>query len=163
PAPSGRRLKARIFWLHDSPLATGASVSVRIGSAETRGAITKIWNVLDPGDQSAASRDAASWRLRPSEPVIGPAEGGTRWPGYAGQNHLKQNHIGDVEIALANPIAADQYEANPRIGRIVLDVGGYIAGGGLVLALDDESQTIAVAAEKSRALAVRAASLDRAL
>src|SRR5262249_15262285 len=63
PAPSGRRLKARIFWLHDSPLATGASVSVRIGSAETRGAITKIWNVLDPGDQSAASRDAASWRV----------------------------------------------------------------------------------------------------
>jgi phosphoadenylyl-sulfate reductase (thioredoxin) len=163
PAPSGRRLKARLFWLHDSPLAAGAAVSVRIGSAETRGTITKIGNVLDPGDRSAANRDAASGRLRPSEPVIGPAEGGTRWTGYAGQNHLKQNHIGDVEIALANPIAADQYEANPRTGRIVLDVGGYIAGGGLVLALDDESQTIAVAAEKSQALAARAASLDRAL
>jgi phosphoadenylyl-sulfate reductase (thioredoxin) len=162
-APQGRRLKARIFWLHDTPLAAGASVSVRTGSAETRGAITKIENVLDPGDQSAANRDAASGRLRPSEPVIGSAEGGTRWTGYAGQNHLKQNHIGDVEIALANPIAADQYEANPRTGRIVLDVGGYIAGGGLVLALDDKSQTTPVAAEKSRALAVRAASLDRAL
>jgi phosphoadenylyl-sulfate reductase (thioredoxin) len=162
-APSGRRLKARIFWLHDSPLATGASVSVRIGSAETRGTIAKIGNMLDPGDQSAANRDDASGRLRPSEPVIGPAEGGTRWTGYGGQNHLKQNHIGDVEIALADPIAADQYEASPRTGRIVLDVGGYIAGGGLVLALDDESQTIAVAAEKSQALAARAASLDRAL
>jgi len=163
PCSSGRRLKARIFWLHDTPLAAGASVSVRIGSAETRGAITKIWNVLDPGDQPAPNRDAASGRLRPSDPVIGPAEGGTRWTGYSGQNHLRQNHIGDVEIALANAIAADQYEANPRTGRIVLDVGGYIAGGGLVLALDDESQTIAVAAEKSRALAVRAASLDRTL
>ncbi len=138
-APSGRRLKARIFWLHDSPLATGASVSVRIGSAETRGTIAKIGNVLDPGDQSAANRDAG------------------------GQNHLKQNHIGDVEITLADPIAADQYEASPRTGRIVLDVGGYIAGGGLVLALDDESQTFPVAAEKSQALAARAASLDRAL
>jgi sulfate adenylyltransferase large subunit/phosphoadenylyl-sulfate reductase (thioredoxin) len=138
-APSGLRLKARIFWLHDTPLAAGASVSVRLGSAETRGAITKIGNVLDPGDQSAVNDD----------PV--------------GQNHVRQNHIGDVEIALANPIAADQYEANPRTGRIVLDVGGYIAGGGLVLALDDGSQTVSVAAEKSQALAARAASLDRAL
>jgi sulfate adenylyltransferase large subunit/phosphoadenylyl-sulfate reductase (thioredoxin) len=136
-APSGRRLKARVFWLHDSPLATGASVSVRIGSAETRGTIAKIGNMLDPGDQSAANRDAVG--------------------------HLKQNHIGDVEITLADPIAADQYEVSPRTGRIVLDVGGYIAGGGLVLALDDESQTFAVAAEKSQALAARAASLDRAL
>jgi sulfate adenylyltransferase large subunit/phosphoadenylyl-sulfate reductase (thioredoxin) len=138
-APSGLRLKARIFWLHDTPLAAGASVSVRLGTAETRGSITKIGNVLDPGDQSAVNDD----------PV--------------GQNHLRQNHIGDVEIALANPIAADQYEANPRTGRIVLDVGGYIAGGGLVLALDDGSQTVSVAAEKSQALAARAASLDRAL
>jgi len=138
-APSGLRLKARVFWLHDTPLAVGASVSVRMGSAETRGAITKIGNVFDPGDQSAANRDTV------------------------GQNHLRPNHIGDVEIALANPIAADQYEANPRTGRIVLDVGGYIAGGGLVLALDDGSQTFPVAAEKSQALAARAASLDRAL
>jgi thioredoxin-dependent adenylylsulfate APS reductase len=138
-APSGLRLKARIFWLHDSPLATGASVSVRLGSAETRGAITKIGNVVDPGDPPAADRDTA------------------------GRSHLKQNHIGDVEIALTNLIAADPYEANPRTGRIVLDVGGYIAGGGLVLALDGESRAIPVAAEKSEALAARAASLDRAL
>jgi sulfate adenylyltransferase large subunit/thioredoxin-dependent adenylylsulfate APS reductase len=136
-APSGRRLKARIFWLHSPPLVTGASVSVRIGSAETRGTITKIGNMLDPGDQSAANR------------------------AIAGQDHLRQNHIGEVEIALADPIAADRYEANPRTGRIVLDVGGYIAGGGLVLALDEESQTVPVATEK--ALGARAASLDRAL
>src|SRR5258708_190336 len=149
-APSVRRLKARIFWLHDSPLATGASVSVRIASAETRGIITKIGNTLDPGDQSAANRDDASGRLRPSSTA------------YGGQNHLKQNHIGDVEIALANPIAADQYEASPRTGRIVLDVGGYIAGGGLVVALGDESQTVPVAAVEIPALAAPAAALGRA-
>jgi sulfate adenylyltransferase large subunit/phosphoadenylyl-sulfate reductase (thioredoxin) len=138
-APSGRRLKARIFWLDGTPLATRASVSVRIGSAESRGTITKIGNVLDPGDQSAANGDDG------------------------GQNHLGPNHIGDVEIALASPIAADEYEANPRTGRIVLDFGGYIAGGGLVLALDDESQTVPAATEKPEALAAQAASLDRAL
>src|SRR3954451_1695344 len=30
-----RRLRARIFWLHDTPLATGASILVRIGNKET--------------------------------------------------------------------------------------------------------------------------------
>jgi sulfate adenylyltransferase large subunit/thioredoxin-dependent adenylylsulfate APS reductase len=137
-APSGRRVKARIFWLHESPLAAGAYVSVRIGTAETRGTITEVRNTLDPGDQSAA-RDSVS------------------------QNHLRQNHIGEVEIALSNPIAADGYEDNPVTGRIVLDVGGYIAGGGLVLALDDKPQAVPVAPNKPQALAARAADLNRAL
>lgn len=143
-APSGRRLKARIFWLHESPLGPGANVTVRIGAAETRGAVTTIRNTLDPGDQSAVNRD-----------IVG--------QNRVGQDQIGQNQIGEVEIALSNPIAADQYEANPRTGRIVLDVGGYITGGGLVLALEDESQTVPVVAEESWALAARAADLDRAL
>ena len=133
-APWGRRLKARIFWLHDTPLAPRAYVTVRIGTAETSGTITAIANTLDPGDQSAANRDTVG-----------------------------QNHVGEVEIALANPIAADLYEANPRTGRIVIDFGGRIAGGGLVLALDGETGTVAASAEKFQVLAARAADLDRAL
>ena len=134
PAPSGRRLRARIFWLHDSPLATRAYVTVRIGTAETRGTITAIANTLDPGDQSVANRDT-----------------------------IAQNHVGEVEIALSNPIAADLYEANPRTGRIVLDFGGHIAGGGLVLALDGESKAVSASVEKSQALIARATDLDRVL
>ncbi|HWN49767.1 MAG TPA: phosphoadenylyl-sulfate reductase [Xanthobacteraceae bacterium] len=134
PAPSGRRLRARIFWLHDSPLATRAYVTVRIGTAETRGTITAIANTLDPGDQSVANRDTVA-----------------------------QNHVGEVEIALSNSIAADLYEANPRTGRIVLDFGGHIAGGGLVLAFDSESKAVSASVEKSQALIVRATDLDRAL
>ncbi len=142
--PSGRRLKARIFWLHDSPLNPGTYVSARIGAAEARGAVTSIRNTLDPGDQSGTSRDTAGQNL-------------------VGQNQIGQNQIGEVEIALSSPIAADPYEANPRTGRVVLDVGGHIAGGGLVLALEDESRTIPVAGEESRALAARAADLEHAL
>src|SRR5215467_5141288 len=133
-APSGRRLKARIFWLHDSPLATRAYVTVRIGTAETRGIVTAIGNTLDPGDQSVTNRDT-----------------------------IGQNHVGEVEIALSNPIAADPYKTNPRTGRVVLDFGGHIAGGGLVLALDNQSGSVPASAEKSQALAVRAADFDRAL
>src|SRR5260370_32951442 len=91
------------------------------------------------------------------------SSGGTRWTGYGGENHLRQNHVGDVEITLANPIAADQYEANPRTGRIVLDVGGYIAGGGLAPGLDDESHTFPVSAENSHSLPARAAARAPAL
>jgi hypothetical protein len=134
PAPAGRRLRARIFWLHDSPLATRAYVTVRIGTAETRGTITAIANTLDPGDQSAAKRDT-----------------------------IAQNHVGEVEITLSNPIAADLYEVNPRTGRIVLDFGGHIAGGGLVLALDGESKAVSASVEKSQALVPRATDLDRVL
>ena len=133
-APSGRRLKARIFWLHDSPLATRAYVTVRIGTAETRGIVTAIGNTLDPGDQSVTNRDT-----------------------------IGQNHVGEVEIALSNPIAADPYKTNPRTGRVVLDIGGHIAGGGLVLALDSAPGAIPASADKSQTLVTRAANLDRAL
>jgi sulfate adenylyltransferase large subunit/thioredoxin-dependent adenylylsulfate APS reductase len=138
PAPWGRRLAARIFWLHETPLAAGASVTVRIGAAESAGTITAVGNTLDPGDQSGAGGDRAG--------AVG------------------QNNVGEVEIALSNPVATDLYEANPRTGRVVLEYGGRIAGGGLVLALD--AGTGAASASDStmvQALNERAAGLDRAL
>jgi sulfate adenylyltransferase large subunit/thioredoxin-dependent adenylylsulfate APS reductase len=138
-APSGRSLRARIFWLHDSALTTGMPVTVRAGTAETRGVITAITNVFDPADHAVASHDPP------------------------GQNHVGQNHVGEVDLALASAVAADVCADNPRTGRIVLDLDGRIAGGGLVLALKRESATHhASAAETPQALA-SAAALDRAL
>jgi sulfate adenylyltransferase large subunit/thioredoxin-dependent adenylylsulfate APS reductase len=155
-APSGRSLRAQIFWLHDSPLTAGTSVTVRVGTAETRGVITAVANAFDPGDLAVENRDTIS------------------------QNQVGQNQVGEVEIALASPVAADVYADNPRTGRIVLEFGGRIAGGGLVLALKREPATDppppypppqagegrvggAPAAARPQALAARAATLDRAL
>jgi phosphoadenosine phosphosulfate reductase len=101
-----RRLTARIFWLHEEPLAVGAQVTVRIAAAQAHATIAGIREAIDP---SAASADT------------GPV--------------LAQNSIADVEIALANPVAADTHEDNPRIGRLVIAHAGRIAGGGLVRAL----------------------------
>jgi phosphoadenylyl-sulfate reductase (thioredoxin) len=143
PAPSGRSLRARIFWLHDIPLAAGMNVTVRIGAAETSGTITAITNTLDPGDQSTAG-------------------GGIRRK-QVGHNHVGQNHVGEVEIALSNPVAADLYEANPRTGRVVLEYGGRIAGGGLVLTLDSGAVPTASDAAKFQVLTERAAELDPVL
>jgi bifunctional enzyme CysN/CysC len=43
-APAAQRLEARIFWLHQEPLAAGAMVTVRVGTAEARGTIAAIEN-----------------------------------------------------------------------------------------------------------------------
>ena len=59
--------------------------------------------------------------------------------------------MGEVEIALAAPLAVDLYEANPRTGRIVLEHGGRIAGGGLVLALPAQAKRPQAAAAQSPA------------
>ena len=110
PCKAVTRLRARVFWLHDAPLAKGASLMVRIGMAECRGTIALIENAVDPGELKSTG-----------SPVIA------------------RNTVGEIEIALAQPIAADIHAANPRTGRLVLDVDGRIAGGGLVLAVASDA------------------------
>ncbi len=100
-------LRARVFWLHETPLETGTAITVRIGTSEARATITGIPKAVDPG------------ALVPS-----------------GYNAIAQNHVGEILIALSTPLAADTYEANPQTGRVVLDLDGRIAGGGLILSTD---------------------------
>ena len=129
PSKAARRLRARVFWLHEEPLAVGAAIVVRIGMAESRGTIALIDSAVDPGELAAIETKS-----------------------------IGQNHVGEIEIALAQPVAADIYAVNPKTGRIVLEVGGRIAGGGLVLSID--SVTIH---QKSVASPAQAAHLNRLL
>jgi sulfate adenylyltransferase large subunit/thioredoxin-dependent adenylylsulfate APS reductase len=107
PARSTRRLRARVFWLHESPLSVGDAVTLRVGTAEGRGTVALIDNAVDPGKLTLVEASA-----------------------------IAQNHVGEIEIALTQPIAADVYALNPRTGRVVLEFNGRIAGGGLILATD---------------------------
>ena len=107
PAKTTQRLRARVFWLHDNPLSLGDAITLRIGAAEARGTIALIDHAIDPGKLAATETTS-----------------------------IRQNHVGEIEIALARPIAADIYAVNPRTGRVVLELDGRIAGGGLVLATD---------------------------
>ena len=120
------RLRARIFWLHDKPLAAGATLTVRVAMSECRGTVALIENVVDPGQLSAS--EAAT---------------------------IAQNHVGEIEIALAQPIAADLYAVNPRTGRLVLDLGGRIAGGGLVLSTDSQDGSTTARATPAAASGAR--------
>ena len=110
-----RRLRARIFWLHDAPLAVGQSILVRLGTKETRASVVAIEKAVDPGELSGVS--AAS---------------------------IARNHVGEIDIALAQPLAADTYTDNPKIGRLVIEVAGRIAGGGLVLSVEAGQRALPV-------------------
>jgi bifunctional enzyme CysN/CysC len=102
-----RRLRARIFWLHDKPLATGASILVRLGTREARATVVAIDKAVDPGELASIETRA-----------------------------IARNHVGEIDISLIQPLAADTYTDNPRTGRLVIEVNGRIAGGGLVLSVD---------------------------
>jgi bifunctional enzyme CysN/CysC len=102
-----RRIRARIFWLHEQPLAAGASILLRLGNKEKRAVVVAIEKAVDPGELSSAETKA-----------------------------IARNHVGEIDISLAQPLAADPYVDNPRTGRLVIEVNGRIAGGGLVLSVD---------------------------
>jgi bifunctional enzyme CysN/CysC len=110
-----RRIRARIFWLHDKPLATGASILVRLGTKEARATVVAIEKAVDPGELSSAETTS-----------------------------IARNHVGEIDIALAQPFAADPVSDNPRTGRLVIEVNGRIAGGGLVLSVDAGQRAIPV-------------------
>jgi bifunctional enzyme CysN/CysC len=110
-----RRIRARIFWLHDQPLVSGASILLRLGTRETRATVVAIEKAVDPGELSSVETKS-----------------------------IARNHVGEIDIALAQPVAADPYTDNPRTGRLVIEVNGRIAGGGLVLSVDAGQRAIPV-------------------
>jgi bifunctional enzyme CysN/CysC len=110
-----RRIRARIFWLHDKPLVTGASILIRLGTRETWATVVAIEKAVDPGELSSVETGS-----------------------------IARNHVGEIGLSLAQPLAADPYTDNPRTGRLVIEVSGRIAGGGLVLSVDTGQRAIPV-------------------
>src|SRR6476659_3024162 len=102
-----RRVRARIFWLHDKPLSKGDQILIRLGTRESRASVVSIEKAVDPGELSNEETTA-----------------------------IARNHVGEIDISLAQPIAADPYQENPRTGRLVIEVSGRIAGAGLVRSVD---------------------------
>src|SRR5437867_2086290 len=110
-----RRIRARIFWLHDKPLSKGDQILIRLGTRESRASVVAIEKAVDPGELSNEETKA-----------------------------IARNHVGEIDISLAQPIAADPYQENPRTGRLVIEVNGRIAGGGLVLSVDAGQRAVPI-------------------
>jgi phosphoadenylyl-sulfate reductase (thioredoxin) len=109
PGSAGRSIRARVFWLDQAPLAVGTPLVVRIGTAETRGVVSAIDKAVDPGQLAPESAST-----------------------------IGQNHVGEIEISLAQALAGDTHTVNPFTGRVVLELDGRIAGGGLLLAVEQQ-------------------------
>src|SRR4029079_16449085 len=110
-----RRIRARVFWLHDKPLAKGDAILVRLGTREVRANVVAIEKAIDPGELSNEENRS-----------------------------IARNHVGEIDISLAHPVAADPYTENARTGRLVIEVNGRIAGGGLVLSVDAGQRAVPV-------------------
>src|SRR5712671_6372366 len=67
-----RRIHARIFWLHDKPLASGASILVRLGTGEARATVVAIEKAVDPGELASVETKS-----------------------------IARNHVGEIDISLA--------------------------------------------------------------
>jgi bifunctional enzyme CysN/CysC len=109
--PVARVLKARIFWLGEEALIAGSRLTMKLATAEMQAAVTSIEAVVDTGTLSATA-----------------------------SSKVERNQVADLTLTLNRPVAADTHEMNPRTGRFVLETGGRIAGGGIVLALSAEAQ-----------------------
>jgi len=110
PVMAGRRIRARVFWLHQSPLEVGTRIGLRIGTAEAIGSVTAIEKAIDPGRLESA--DART---------------------------IAQNHVGEIELRLPRSLAADPHAISPDSGQLVFELDGRIAGGGRILSIDNES------------------------
>ena len=88
---------------------------MRLGTREARATVVAIEKAVDPGDLAHVENQS-----------------------------IARNHVGEIDIALAQPIAADPHADNPRTGRLVIEVNGRIAGGGLVLSVDAGARAIPV-------------------
>src|SRR6185503_2089855 len=110
-----RRIRARIFWLHDDPLSRGDQILVRLGTRESRATVVAIEKAVDPGELASVENTS-----------------------------IARNHVGEIDISVAQPIAADPYSDNPRTGRLVIEVRGRIAGGGLVLSVDAGQRAVPI-------------------
>jgi bifunctional enzyme CysN/CysC len=104
-----RSLRARIFWLADEPLYVGASLTLRLATANTKARIAAIHNVIDPGQLSQTVHATVG-----------------------------NNQVAELELGLLQPLGADLHAVNPKTGRIVLEHAGRIAGGGLILSVTSD-------------------------
>jgi bifunctional enzyme CysN/CysC len=95
--------RARLFWLGQRPLAAGAQLRLRHGSAEMPVVIERIERVIDTDDLSTAAGEA-----------------------------LPGNGVGEVWLRTRGLLAIDDHADHPITGRFVLVDGALIVGGGII-------------------------------
>lgn len=107
PPQAADRLKASVFWLGQTSLSIGETVSLKLGAAETTAVVERIEKVIDTS--TLAEADSAV---------------------------VLRGQAAQISFTLKRKLAVDSFAEQPRTGRFVLERGGTIVGGGLITAAE---------------------------
>lgn len=96
---------ASLFWLGNEPLRSGRPYVLKLATSETEVTVSSIDERIDSSTLEVIGRRA---------------------------DRVENLEVANITFTLSRPIAVDVFETNPRIGRFVLDDGGFVAGGGII-------------------------------
>ncbi|MFP4004474.1 MAG: adenylyl-sulfate kinase [Alphaproteobacteria bacterium] len=95
--------RARIFWLGRTPLSRGATLKLKLGTAETQVSVQAVEQIVD-----------------------------TATLGHAKSDRIERNQVGEVVLRSRRMLALDEFATLAATGRFVLVEKGHIVGGGIV-------------------------------
>jgi bifunctional enzyme CysN/CysC/sulfate adenylyltransferase subunit 1 len=102
---AAREISASLFWLGNEPLRLSSRYVLKLATAEVEAVLSAITERIDSSTLEVTERHA---------------------------NQVENLEVANVTFTLPHPIAADTFKENPRLGRFVVAVGEFVAGGGIV-------------------------------
>ena len=103
--PAAREISASLFWLGNEPLRLSSRYVLKLATSEVEAVLSAITERIDSSTLEVIERHA---------------------------NRVEDLEVANVTFTLPHPIAADTFKENPRLGRFVVAVGEFVAGGGIV-------------------------------
>ena len=113
------RIKVSLFWLGKAPMVTRKEYWLKLGTAKVRAKIESLHRVMDAG-QSLQALNAGDEA--------------------AAAGRVNRHQVAECVLALSKPIAFDLSAEQPEMARFVLVDNYEICGGGLVLAVAEDSR-----------------------
>ena len=105
PPRSGKEFSASLFWLGREPLRLNRRYVLKLATSEAEVTLSSITERLDSSTLEVIERHA---------------------------ERVENLEVANVTFTLSRPLAADTFEENPRLGRFVVAVEGFVAGGGII-------------------------------
>jgi bifunctional enzyme CysN/CysC/sulfate adenylyltransferase subunit 1 len=102
---AAREISASLFWLGNEPLRLNGRYVLKLATAEAEVTLSAITERLNSSTLEVIERYAEK---------------------------VENLEVANVTFTLPRPLAADTFEENPRLGRFVVAVEGFVAGGGIV-------------------------------
>jgi bifunctional enzyme CysN/CysC len=111
---SSTRLDANLFWLSPNPMIMGKRYKLKLAAARAGAYLTEVHTVIDASDLTTV----------------------------ANRRQIERHDVAHVTIETLKPVACDPAIDIPQTGRFVIIDDYEIAGGGVILAAEDKSNTL---------------------